>query len=124
MVNHRSESGLRKHWREHEKSSSLKYNKKKKELSLEVVRIQLRLGFDLRPRSYESHALITQPRTLNTSQTKATKKAENRYYESSNATERDYRQSTTKLVNTFICKLGLKKKKVRNKTRTLASWPV
>ena len=75
-----------------------------------MVRIQLRLGFDFRPRRCESHALTTQPRTLNTSQTKATNKTENSCYESSNATERDYRKSTTKLVNTFICKLGLKKK--------------
>ena len=44
----------------------------------------------LRPRNLESHALITQPRTLNKSQTLATNKAENRCYAISNITDRDY----------------------------------
>ena len=39
------------------------------EISLELVKYQLRLGYDLQPRDYdESHSLTTQPRTLNRSQ--------------------------------------------------------
>ena len=58
--------------------------------------MRLRFGFDLRPRNYESHVLITQPQTLNKSQTLAKKEAENRCYEISNATDRDYSESVTK----------------------------
>ena len=63
----------------------------------------------LRHRNYESHALPTKPRTINLLQTLATNKAENRCYETSNATDRDYSKNVHKrtfLIATFICKLG------------------
>ena len=65
-------------------------------ISLELLNIRLRLRFDLRPRNYESDALTTRPRTFNKSQTLATNKAENRCYEISTATDRDYSKSATK----------------------------
>ena len=52
--------------------------KRKEEISLELVKIRLRLRFYLRPRDYETRALTTQPRTLNNPQTLATNKAENK----------------------------------------------
>ena len=39
--------------------------REKIELRLELVKIRLRLGLDLRPRDYASRALNTQPRTQN-----------------------------------------------------------
>ena len=50
---------------------------KKAEIGLELVKIRLRIGFDMRPTDYESHTLTAEPRTLNTSDT-SHKKAENR----------------------------------------------
>ena len=58
-----------------------------------------RIGFDLRPGDYESHALTTQRRTLNKSQTLATNKAEDKFYEISNATACDYSKIATKYAN-------------------------
>ena len=50
-----------------------KRQKENLEISLKLVKIQLRLGFDQRSKDYESHALTTQPQTLNKPQTLATK---------------------------------------------------
>ena len=47
---------------------------------------------NLLPRVLESHELPSQTRTLHDHQTLATNKAENRCYENSNATDRDYRK--------------------------------
>ena len=69
------------------------------------------LGFNLQPSDYESHAPATQPQTLSNLQTVALNNAENRWYEVSNATDRDYKQVNTVRIN-----------KVRiNKYTTLAS---
>ena len=82
----------------------------KVEISLKLVKMRLRLRFDLRPRDYESQALTIQPRTLNNSQTITTNEAENRCLKISNATDRHYSKSATKKVtlsmNNFICELG------------------
>ena len=65
------------------------------------MEIRIYLGFHLRPRDYESHALTTQPRTLNKSKTLATVKAEDIFYAMSNATDRQYSKCATKYENTF-----------------------
>ena len=57
---------------------------------MELVKIRLHLGFRLRPRENESHALTAQQRRLNKTQILAKNKAENRCFEFSNATDRDY----------------------------------
>ena len=61
---HRSAAALRKHKREYDKKQ-LKKMQKQVEISLELIRNQLRLGFDVRTRNFESHALTTQLSTLN-----------------------------------------------------------
>ena len=82
-----------------------KEQSEKLEISPELAKIRLRLGFYLRPRDYESHGLMNeltaQPQTLNKSQTRAANKTMNRCNEISNATDRDYSKSATKQVNTF-----------------------
>ena len=87
---------------------------------------RLRLEFDLRPRNYESHALTTQQRTLNTSQTLATNETENRCFEIANATDRDYCKIAIsgidyKFVNIFIENFYLEKKLLIITTRTATS---
>ena len=57
------------------------------------------LGFNLQPSDYESHAPATQPQTLSNLQTVALNNAENRCYEVSNATDRDYKQVNTVRIN-------------------------
>ena len=66
------------------------------EISVELVKTWQCLGFDLRPKDFESHALSTQPRTQNYTQTLVTNKAESRCYEISNATDRDDSKKATK----------------------------
>ena len=70
--------------------------KEKLEKRFVIVCVPLRLRFDLRPRDYDSHALTTQPRTLNKLQTLAINEADNRYYETAYATDRHYIKSATK----------------------------
>ena len=86
---------LRNHYREHDKKQLYKVKQEKLEINLELE-IQLRLIFDQRPKNYVFHTKNTRLRTLKNSHTLATNKAENRCYENSNATDRDYSKSTTK----------------------------
>ena len=65
-------------------------------MSLELIKIWLCLGFDVRSRDYDSHALTTQSRTLNKLQRLASNKAENRCYEIFNTTDLDYSKKATK----------------------------
>ena len=73
------------------------------EISLELIKLQLRFGCDLRTENYDIHALTTQPvqRKLSKAETLATLNAENRCYKISNAADCDYSESAAKSVNTF-----------------------
>ena len=90
-----TEASLCKHWRINDKKQLYKVISEKVETSLELVKIRLRLGFYLRPRNYESHALTTQPWTQDKSQIVASNEAENRCFEISSQ-HRDYNKSATK----------------------------
>ena len=64
--------------------------------NLRISENWLRLGINLQPKGYETHALTTHPRTLIKSQTLTKNKAEDRCYKISYHTDRDYIKKATK----------------------------
>ena len=77
------------------------------------MKTQQSLGFDMRPRGCQSHALTTQPPTQNISEKLSRNEAKNKCYERFNASDRDYSKSATKHVKNFYenfyCILNLEK---------------
>ena len=71
------------------------------------MKTQQRLGFDMRPRGCQSHALFTQPTAQIISEKLARNEAKNKCYERFNASDRDYSKSANKYVKFFKENLSL-----------------